>query len=204
MLLSDEFSDIMQEHLFEGLPFVFRDTPQTLGVLKSHLAAELGVDASNIVVVGSARLGFSLNPDKFPRQFSDTSDIDIVIVDKGLFDKVWTTLLRWNYPRRLVKLGKADGDWVYQRRKDIYWGWFTPDRIRFEGISYPDALQPLRDLSTRWFNAFHSLSQYSDHAELARREASGRLYRTWSHASLYHEEGLRVLRSTLLQTRLGA
>jgi hypothetical protein len=194
LLLSRTLSDIIQEHVFQGLPFVFRHTPQTLDVLKGHLVSDLGLNLSNILVVGSARTGFSLNPHKFPRQFSDTSDIDILIVDEDLFDEIWTTLLRWNYPRRLVKLGRTDNEWIYQRRKDIYWGWFEPDRIRFEGISLPDALWPIRDLSTRWFNAFRGLSQYSEHAELARREVSGRLYRTWNHAYLYHEEGLRLLK----------
>jgi len=202
MLLSQGFCEIIHQHIFKGLPFVFRQTPQTFDVLKKHLASELRLDLSNISVVGSARLGFSLNPDNFPRQFSDTSDIDILIVDRDLFDEVWTTLLRWNYPRRLVKLGKADNEWIYKRRKECYWGWFAPDQMRFEGISFPEALEPIRDLSTRWFDAFRSLSQYSDYAELARREVSGRLYRTWNHAYLYHEEGLRLLRS-ILQTRSG-
>lgn len=202
MLLSEGFCEIIDQHIFKGLPFVFRQSPQTFDVLKKHLASELRVDLGSISVVGSARLGFSLNPDNFPRQFSDTSDIDILIVDTNLFDEVWTTLLRWNYPRRLVKLGKADNQWIYERRKECYWGWFVPDQMRFEGISFPEALQPIRDLSTRWFDAFRSLSQYSDDAELARREVSGRLYRTWNHAYLYHEEGLRLLRS-MLQTGSG-
>jgi hypothetical protein len=203
LLLSRPLSETVQEHVFQGLPFVFRQTPRTLDVLKRHLVSELGLSPSDILVVGSARTGFSLNPDNFPRQFSGTSDIDVVIVDEDLFDKIWTTLLIWNYPRRLLKAGRIDGDWIYQRRKDIYWGWFRPDQIRFEGLSFPDALQPIRDLSTRWFNAFRGLSQYSEHAELTHREVSGRLYRTWNHAHLYHEEGLRSLRS-ILQTRSGA
>jgi hypothetical protein len=198
LLLSQPLSNLVEDHIFQGFPFVFRQTPEALDVLKRHLFSELGADPDNISIVGSARIGFSLNPDNFPRGFSEASDIDVLIVDKGLFDEIWTALLKWNYPRRrLSKLGKIDGDWTYQRRKDIYWGWFVPDEIRFEGLSFPDALEPIRDLSTKWFNAFHSLSQYSNHVEIARREINGRLYRTWNHASLYHEEGLRLLRSSL-------
>jgi hypothetical protein len=203
LLLSRPLSEILQEHVFGGLPYVFRETPKTLGILENHLASELRLKRSNILVIGSARTGFSLNPHNFPRQFSETSDIDILTVDEDLFDEIWTAQLRWHYPCRLVKRhGKTDGDWIYERRNDVYWGWFEPDRIRFEGLSFPSALQPIRDLSTRWFNAFRGLSQLSDHAELARREVSGRLYRTWNHAYLYHEEGLRLLRS-LVQTRSG-
>lgn len=195
LLMSRPLCEIVHEHVLQGLPFVFRHTPQTLDVLRRHLTSELGLNPSDIFVVGSARTGFSLNPNNFPRQFSDSSDIDIVTVDEALFDEVWTTLLKWNYPHRLVKLGRTERDWTSLRRKNVYWGWFVPDQLRFEGISFPDALQPIRDLSTRWFNAFQGLSQYSDHAELAHREVSGRLYRTRKHAHLYHEEGLRILKS---------
>lgn len=202
LLLSQPLSQLVQDYVFQGIPFVFRQTPDTFDILKRHFASELGLDESNVLVVGSARIGFSLNPNNFPRKFSESSDLDIIIIDDVMFDEVWMTLLKWNYPRRLVKPGKIDGDWIYMRRKDIYWGWFAPDLISFEGLSFPDALRPIRDLSTRWFNAFRGLSQHSDHAELARREVSGRLYRTWNHAFLYHEENLRLLRS-IIQERSG-
>jgi hypothetical protein len=75
---------------------------------------------------------------------------------------------------------------------ELYWGWFVPDRIRYGGLSFPDDLIPLRDLSARWFNAFQSLGTLR---EFAGRSVSGRLYRTWRHALLYHVEGLRLLKT---------
>ncbi len=196
-LLDQPLGQVVQDTIFKGLPYVFRERPESLDVLKHHLCQEIGLSWENIIVVGSAKVGFSLNPANFPRQFSEDSDIDILAVDESLFDEVWTTLLKWNYPRRLVRLGRVDNDWIYNRRKDIYWGWFVPDQIRFEGISFPDALSPVRDLSTRWFNAFRGLSRFVEHPDLVSREVSGRLYRTWNHAFLYHEEGLRLLKTVL-------
>jgi len=80
----------------------------------------------------------------------------------------------------------------------LYWGWFLPDKIGYEGLSLPDVLVPIRDLSTTWFNAFRSLAQYP---ELAAREVSGRLYRTWDLAFLYHLDGLEKLRAVAAQMR---
>jgi len=196
LLVSGSISSIVESHVLSGMPYAFRNNPDALTILKTHLTAGLGVRAEDITVVGSGRLGFSLNPNNFPRQFSDESDIDVIIVDTELFDKVWTTLLRWNYPRRL-SLGKPDQGWASSRRKDIYWGWFHPDKIGYEGLSFPEALSHMRDLSTRWFDTFQSISQYTDHQEIARREINGRLYRTWEHARYYHEEGLRIIKSTV-------
>jgi hypothetical protein len=102
----------------------------------------------------------------------------------------------WNYPRR-GGLSNPDTAWRRDRQRDLYWGWFRPDSIRYEGLTAPDALQPLRDLSAKWFNAFQSLSLYTPFAD---RQVSGRLYRSWKHALLYHGEGLRQLKAIVSET----
>jgi hypothetical protein len=67
----------------------------------------------------------------------------------------------------------------------------VPTDIRFEGLSFPSALKPIRDCSTLWFNTFQSLTDYP---EFSARDVHGRLYRTWEHVHLYHAEGLRQIR----------
>jgi hypothetical protein len=194
MLVTRPLEDVARDCVFQGSPFVFRHHPEALQTLRTHLCAELAVPEESVVIVGSAKIGFSLNPDTFPRRFSNESDIDVLIVDQGLFDKVWLTLLKWQYPRRIKGLDRPDAEWARERRKEVYWGWFVPDKIRYEGLSLPDVLKPLRDISTRWFNAFRGLGQY---AALATRNVSGRLYRTWEHALLYHVDGLSQIRERL-------
>jgi hypothetical protein len=45
------------------------------------------------VVVGSAKLGFSIVPDKRYRAFGETSDIDVVLCSSALFDLFWEDVL---------------------------------------------------------------------------------------------------------------
>ncbi len=198
ILLSHPLDAVVREYVFQGTPYVFRDRPEMFTLLSHHLCSALNLTEQNVIVVGSAKIGFSLSPDNFPRGFSDQSDIDVLVVDEGLFDRVWATVLKWHYPRRLSDLGRVDGGWARERRKDLYWGWFVPDKIRFNGLSFPDVLKPLRDISTGWFNAFRSLSQYP---EFAGRDISGRLYRTWDHALLYHVDGLRQIKDVVRTTK---
>jgi hypothetical protein len=202
MLVNRPLEEIVREIIFagipfEGIPYVFRNAPERLQTLREHLSQSLGVAQENIIVVGSALIGFSLSPDTFPRGFSRESDIDVVVVDDRLFDAVWTTILKWNYPRR-YRLHGLDWQWVRGRVDNLYWGWLVPDRIRYDGLSLPEVLRPLRDLSTLWFNTFRGLSQYP---EFAARNVSGRLYRTWEHALLYHVEGLRQIRENSVPAR---
>jgi hypothetical protein len=207
ILLSDSLDNVVRQYVFEGTPFVFRNYPQTERILYRHLGPHLAsskddvIPEENIIVVGSAKIGFSLSPNTFPRRFSTNSDIDVLVVDKTLFDSVWITLLKWHYPRRLTGLTGPDQKWAQLRRKELYWGWFIPSEIRYKGLSFPDVLKPLREISAMWFNAFQSLSLYP---ELADRKVTGRLYRTWNHALAYHMDGLRQIKDSVLQTRGGA
>ena len=189
-LLSLPAEDVVKTHLFSDKPYVFQGHPDYLDLLKKHLSSHLNVLESNIVIVGSAQTGFSMAPDSFPRAFHPESDIDIVVVDEMLFDRIWQDILKWHYPRREIRLPESDWQWRIKRSNDIYWGWFAPDHIRYEGISFPTMLKPLRDMSTLWFNAFRSLGQLP---QFASRDVSGRLYRTWNHAILYHAEGLKLI-----------
>ena len=190
----------VHKYIFTGTPFVFRDQPKRSELLTQHLSRSPSLSERKIIVVGSAKIGFSLSPDNFPRQFSDDSDIEIVVIDRTLFDHFWITMLQWNYPRR-YRLGGDDWKWARSRMTDLYWGWLEPGKIHFEGLSFPGALRPLRNISTNWFNAFRSLSHY---LEFVRRNVSGRLYRTWKHSLLYHKNSLQELTKVIRQTGTGA
>jgi len=192
-LLNRPLDEVVANYVLTGTPFVFEAQPEALLRLQNHVARALSVHAANVIVVGSAQVGFSLSPDNFPRRFSRESDIDVAVIDEPLFDRVWHTLLKWHYPRRL-NLPTGDWRWTSDRRKELYWGWFVPDRIRFTGLSLPTALKPIRDCSSLWFNTFRSLSRYP---EFAGRDVSGRLYRTREHLNMYQAEGLRQIRDVL-------
>ncbi len=190
ILMQKELEKVVKECIFAGVPYVFRDWKEGFENLRSHICDNLGIGCrENVEVVGSARVGFSLDPDSFGRGFSEKSDIDIVVVDDNIFDEVWKILLKWNYPRRF-RLAGTDYRWATKRMEDLYWGWLRPDKIRYEGLSFPETLIPLRDISTSWFNTFKSISQVKGFAGL---NVSGRLYRTWDHVILYHVDGLRKI-----------
>jgi hypothetical protein len=196
MLLKEDMRTLAERHVLSAeVPYAFKDAPSSLETLRRHLVQELSVRAEQVIVVGSGRIGFSLSPAGYPRRFGPKSDVDIVVIDDTMFDLYWHTMLIWNYPRRgTPQLAGRDRSWRRNRQRDLYWGWFRPDYIRYDGLSLPSVLRPIRDLSTAWFNAFQSLGQYP---QLARRQITGRLYRTRELALLYHVDGLEKLRDVL-------
>ena len=121
ILFSSPLEEIVREHLFDGEPYVFRTSAKAHTLLKQHVSQRLNTVEDDIRIVGSARIGFSLSPDSFGRQFSAESDIDVIVINEQLFDLIWMTLLRWHYPRRNQPLG-PDTDWARYRRHDVFWG----------------------------------------------------------------------------------
>ena len=89
---------LAQLWLSEGIPHAFRECPAVYESIRSWLSVRLslGVHAKEIGIVGSARLGASLAPKKLGRSFSTSSDLDIFIVSKSLFEALRAEFCQWS------------------------------------------------------------------------------------------------------------
>lgn len=92
-LLTESLDEVVRGYIFEGVPYVFRETPGLMEVLRNHLCNDLGISAESTIIICSAKIGFSLSPDTVFRQFSDESDIDVLVVDERIFDDIWKIVL---------------------------------------------------------------------------------------------------------------
>lgn len=113
--------------------------------LRQKIADHFGIHTSSVVIVGSAKLGYSISPEKPLRPFADNSDIDVAIVDNRLFEEYWLKLCR-------AKDTVIDWPDLKATQKYIFRGWIRPDHL------------PLIDLRNSWFDFF---------AELQRLEVAG-------------------------------
>jgi hypothetical protein len=77
-------ADLVRKHITSGERFAL--SANSYFDLKDRIAATFGIHPAEIVVVGSAKLGFSLAPDKRYRPFGETSDIDVALCSSSLFD----------------------------------------------------------------------------------------------------------------------
>lgn len=97
-LESSTTSIFITKWILEHTPYVFEDYETEYISWRHEIAEKLRIDARDIIITGSASLGFSLNPNKNFKSFDKKSDIDISIISHHYFDVAWHDLILNGYP----------------------------------------------------------------------------------------------------------
>ncbi len=198
----DEFREMLRTTADAGLldiclraddvPFICKDATGWTAFRQEMARGVVGLDERDIRIVGSARLGFSMRPRNHLREFTDESDIDVVVVNAELFDWLWIALLVAAYPRMAGNRGI--GGWDVPGRAELFAGWLTPTAIQMDWKIIGQRGVPLSQFKRKWFDA---LKLAARHSTKRHNDIQGRLYRTWRHAELYHLFSIAELRRSL-------
>ncbi|MEU2176005.1 hypothetical protein ABZ552_17405 [Nocardia sp. NPDC019219] len=139
---------VVQRHITSGSCIMLPEEQYT--ELKQRISSHLEVHHSSILVVGSAKLGFSIAPAKRWMRFSERSDLDVAIVSSELYIAVW---------KELAALVSTDPvlDWPSRKKfrfldRKLH-GWIRPDLLP------RSAALPLAD---EWFEYFRQLTASGD------------------------------------------
>lgn len=157
---------IVQKHITFGDCFVLDQEEHF--ALKVAVSKKWELHPSEVLVVGSGKLGFSIAPAKRYNTFGDHSDVDVAVASAELFDRVW---------REVFDYDRAGGDWP---QKDAFKRYF------FRGWVRPDMLPPstLFALGSEWWDFFTSLTSSG---EYGRYKIQGAIYRSWWFLERYQE-----------------
>lgn len=159
--------------------------------LRLSIAKYFSVELNSIVIVGSAKLGFTLvdKPGDETRAarpsfslFSDDSDVDIAIVSDTLFDSVWKRCFEFWHSSGYAA---AKGYWPRGKnfRDYIFRGWMRPDHLPSEGAF---------NYRNEWFDYFRKLT--SDRAAGDYKVTAG-LYRETYFLEAYQRRAIEQCRA---------
>ncbi|MEM7529545.1 MAG: hypothetical protein AAF416_18060 [Pseudomonadota bacterium] len=175
----------VSRYLFEGVPFIFDGNIEDWISWKSRLGNMLEVDPRNIVLTGSAAIGFSLSPGKNFRGFRDASDIDCGIVSPHHFD------LAWRYLRQ------RRTEWLSLPRK-------IKDAIRthrenyiFSGTIDTDSILALLPFGADWIKALTEMSRIPP---TEGHQVNLRIYKDFEALRGYQMVGLRDAKARILDS----
>ena len=138
--------------------------------LRSKIAKKFGLHPNEVLVVGSAKLGFSIVPKKRFRSFRrNKSDIDVALVSSKLFDQVSEDIFSYK---------QEAGDWrKYGEFADhLFQGWIRPDM-------FPRS--PVFRFGKKWWDFFLELTgnrRYGDY------KIRGALYKSYFFIENYQED----------------
>ena len=170
--------EIVEKYIMSGTPYVFSDNEDTYYELKREIANHFTLsNINNIIMVGSAKLGFSINPENNFSDIQDDSDIDMVVIDDDLFDVYWKRLFEFNI-NITVRTYKEDES--YQKFKEYFFkGWIRPDLFPF---SYHG--------KNEWFDFFRKIS----YNKYDKRKITCAIFKDDYFFKKYHERNITAIR----------
>jgi hypothetical protein len=86
---------VVQQWMTEGIPYIFTEAPLLYEAMRSWLAMRLELNAKELTLIGSGRLGFSFKVTRFGEFFSQRSDLDFTAVSSHLFDGGKSSFNHW-------------------------------------------------------------------------------------------------------------
>lgn len=201
-----EIEQIFQKHIIDGPSYFFKERLNDLNqeyVLRHELAQLLALSINDIVIVGSAKLGFSVKNEKFlnfderfsrTNKYKNRSDIDIAIVSRKLFDS--QTELIFEISRHF------DFDWEHHNWKhNVYY----PDEGALQQNGITSLFQSYtKNLARGWLRVDYSPSIYinallwKSWSEKWRiqlnRKIGVAIYSDWHYLKHYQMDNLKTLR----------
>jgi hypothetical protein len=153
-----ESKQIVRRHLLTGLAYLLDQEREF--EIKDRTADCFRVEYSEVALVGSAKLGFSIAPNKRYRPFGETSDIDVAVISERLFKTVWEEA--YLYKKSRAFWPSCDDFFRYLSR-----GWVRPDML-------PNA--STFQFSKTWWDYFNNLTSSQ---EFGPYKVRGGLYQSW-------------------------
>jgi hypothetical protein len=183
-LQSQSLVDVAQQWVIDRTPFIFGDRQSQYVTWKSSLAKKINVDGKAITFIGSASVGFSLNPDKSYREFDQSSDIDVAIISRHHFELAWHAIRNLGALRHSLtppqRISLED-----HRNRLIYWGTFDTKH-----------LLPKLPFGRDWFLAFEEMTSIAPTRD---RDINARIYRDFESLTAYHVANLAKLRGKQME-----
>jgi hypothetical protein len=198
-----DIEQLFHKYVVDGQSVYFRDIqkqPNQEYLFRHELATLLDVNLADVVIVGSAKLGFSIKNHSFVR-FDEgfdknknrikRSDIDVAIINKKYFDKV--VALLFNFSRHYDK-GWIKNDWA-----DNLYNNGLAEGLLFQNYTYYLARGWLRPdyMPNRFLNEADWIPKINEWKNKLNRNISIAIYSDWFYLKHYHMDNLKTIRSKL-------
>lgn len=85
-LADNERKSLLNFLIISNFCFAFKTKPLVYEQITQYLADKFTLNKNQIILLGSARTGFAIDPNNYGRKFSENSDLDFAIINENLFN----------------------------------------------------------------------------------------------------------------------
>ena len=181
-LLEKDPKDFVSHYIFEPVPCAFGGDQVAWIKWKTELARGLGIDPYDIVLTGSAAIGYSLNPKKGYKPFDSSSDIDCGVISQYHFEVAWR-YLRQLRPAWLSL--PAESKRALRAHQKTY---------VFSGTIATDSILALLPFAAEWQSALDAMTRRPPTTD---RDIRLRIYRDYDSLRHYQASNIERLRNDL-------
>lgn len=173
--------------IIDRAPHIFNQDLRAYAAWRRILAKNLGVDASALLITGSAAFGVSLNPNKNYKLFNESSDIDVAVISDYHFMEAWRTLRKVGSKMHSMPQNVKQSILDHVNRY-IYWGTIATDKL-LHLFSY----------GKEWMSALDEISKV---APTIGRAVNVRVYKDFDSLRAYQVNNLRNLKEEELSREI--
>ncbi|WP_017452132.1 hypothetical protein [Herbaspirillum rubrisubalbicans] len=163
--------------------------------LKIEISNALRVSVKNIAIVGSAKFGFSITPERqFPsfreglEDEAQNSDIDVVLVSREIFVDLWEKFFEYLRQQR-----KANPNVSYaERAKNVFSHFVT---FNADALSEDE-----KRFFNDWMQRVNAMKFALDSVFELRNPINYRVYDDWKYVDMYYTDGIEKLREEVIST----
>lgn len=121
ILTRGEQESLARQWISEGIPYFCQNSPMVYEEIRTWLACKLNIEPKAIIVIGSAKMGFSLSGRNFGRAFDENnSDLDLSIVSNTFFDEYKKEFTKWisDFENGIISPKNEKQEFYWERNKE--------------------------------------------------------------------------------------
>ncbi len=178
-----EYLRIVRKHLIHGTPYVFQDREEDFYEFRELVANKFRINFHEVLILGSAKLGYSYHKNSV---FSLDSDIDVALVNEGLFESFYDEICSYQYlkSKALFTTTQDEEKSYFRFLKYLIRGWMRPDLL-------PNRVQ-MCTIKKDWFDFFKSMSY--GRSSVGNYIVSGGVFKNYNYLERYYVESLQKLK----------
>ena len=180
----DDCLRIVRKYISHGIPYVFQGREEDYYDFRDSVAKNFQINFHEVLVLGSAKLGYSYHKDSV---FSSESDIDVALVNENLFESYYSNICNYQYSidKGLITMTQEE---LYSYNIFLQYlikGWMRPDKL-------PTKLQ-LLSMKKEWFEFFKSISYGK--SSVGNYKVNGGLFKNYQYMEMYYTVSIMKYRN---------